>query len=242
MTRDEHRANALWGSGKVDAPPCSTRSTGVRWAAVGRRGGGGMLLRFENSATPHTLTSRIGDWRRRFGEHPGVMLMASLVSEHDEVLWLVTNDRRSPSRASWWRSPPGAPVAARSGRLDVLIPATSGSRRQCAARGFTDAGPARSAAARPRRAFGCFARAWPGATLAQLDVAALSSEPRGSNPGRWNLARIAGEALARWSADCKDGVETVLDELGCACRPAPSAPATSARPCRRRPRRSCPTP
>jgi len=39
--------------------------------------------------------SRLMDWRRRYADHPGVLLLAGLVSEHvDEVLWLVNNDRK----------------------------------------------------------------------------------------------------------------------------------------------------
>jgi subtilisin family serine protease len=174
------RANALWGSGKVDAraalneiPPASALSGG------GGGGGVRMALQLDNAGyTPHTLGSRLGDWHRRFGDHPGVMLLASLVSEHvDEVLWLINHDRRIT--VAWRRG--GGHLLVRQllhGPVDpdVLIPAeVHGLDVGSLLAGFTTLlgglGGERLRCDVGR--FGGFARLWPGATLAELDRAAL---------------------------------------------------------------------
>jgi hypothetical protein len=60
--------------------------------------------------TPHNYVSRLGDWRSRFGPRPGLMLLASLVSEHvDEILRLVNDNPRVG--AVWGRN--GGPLLVR---------------------------------------------------------------------------------------------------------------------------------
>ena len=106
------------------------------------------------------------------------MLMASLVSEHvDEVLWLVNNDRRFTVA---WRRGGGHLLVRRllhgPADPDVLIPShVQGHDVGVLLDGFTEMlGQRGSARLRDHvERFGCFARAWPGATLAQLDIAAL---------------------------------------------------------------------
>jgi hypothetical protein len=121
------------------------------------------------------------DWRRRYADHPGVMLLAALVSEHvDEVLWLVNNDRKV--LVTWRRN--GGHLLVR--RLlygpppsDVLIPAEVdgydvGSLLERITDSLSGVGGGRLRA--DIASFGAFVRSWPGATLAQLDDAA----PRGA--------------------------------------------------------------
>jgi subtilisin family serine protease len=92
----------LWGSGKVDA---ARTLNDIPEALSDRRGGGGAgggpgpisitLDEFEWGYTPHNFISRLGDWKSRFGEGPGLMLVASLISEHvDEVLRLLNANRK----------------------------------------------------------------------------------------------------------------------------------------------------
>lgn len=129
--------------------------------------------------TPHTLGSRMDDWRRRFGDHPGVMLLAALVSEHvDEVLWLINHDRRITVA---WRRGGGHLLVGRllhgPADTEVLIPAqVQGHDVGVLLHGFTQLLSARGGD-RLRvdvGRFGGFARSSPGATLAQLDHAALT--------------------------------------------------------------------
>lgn len=179
------RANALWGSGKVDAlitlndvPPASALGGGG-----GGGGGGGPhapMLFTDLGYTPHTWPSRMADWTRRYEEHPGVRLLSALVSEHvDEVLWLVNNDRRV--LVTWRRN--GGHLLVR--RLlygpppsDVLIPAQVDGYDVGSLLERITAALDRAGGSRLRRdltRFGGFARMWPGATLAELDEAALGT-------------------------------------------------------------------
>jgi subtilisin family serine protease len=93
------RANHIWGSGKVNAavalaeiPAASSGGGG------GGGGGGGPTITLDGNAwgyTPHTIYSRLGEWRRRFGPRPGLMLAAALISEHvDEILRLINQNAR----------------------------------------------------------------------------------------------------------------------------------------------------
>jgi hypothetical protein len=134
--------------------------------------------------TPHTLPSRLSDWRRRFADHPGVMLFAGLVSEHvDEVLWLVNNNRRV---LVTWRRGGGHLLVPRllhgPPPSDVLIPReVEGHDVGRLLAGITavlaEVGGARLKADLAR--FAGFVRSWPGATLTRLDQAAVPAEAAG---------------------------------------------------------------
>jgi subtilisin family serine protease len=177
------RTSALWGSGKVDA----RAATDVVPAPAGGGGGGGpgpnplAPIRFaseELGYTPHTWASRMSDWRRRFDGHPGVMLLAALVSEHvDEVLWLVNHNRRAIVA---WRRGGGHLLVRRllQGVVvgPVLIPTeVDGHDMHSLLERLTAVLP-QVASQRLREdvaRFADFAQAWPGATIAELDAAAL---------------------------------------------------------------------
>lgn len=170
------RANTSWGSGKVDAAAALTATV-----AAGGGGGGGGTMTFDTDElgyTPPTLGSRLVDWQRRFGPRPGLMLFASLVSEHvDEVLRLINTNRRV---GTVWRNG-GGPLLVRRllygpPPVDTFLPSNIEGRDMAA---LLDrfipildrfAGPRLKAdIARFRR----FAAAWPGCDLARLDQAAL---------------------------------------------------------------------
>jgi subtilisin family serine protease len=174
------RAGHLWGSGKVNAAVALAEMP----AAPGGGGGGGGTMTFDTDGlgyTPPNLVSRMGDWRNRFGPRPGVMLFASLVSEHvDEVLRLINRNRRVG--AVWRRC--GGPLLVR--RLlygpppsEVLLPRVVGGcdMAELLARFI----PMLDRFGGPRlkadiARFRDFAQAWPGANLAQLDQAAHKFE------------------------------------------------------------------
>src|SRR5207249_1056680 len=107
-----------------------------------------------------------------------VMLLASLLSEHvDEVLWLINHDRRITVA---WRRGGGHLLVRRllHGPVDsdVLIPAkVEGHDVGVLLAGFTQMLGERGGELLRCDVgrFGRFARSWPGATLAQLDDAAL---------------------------------------------------------------------
>jgi subtilisin family serine protease len=88
------RASSIWGAGKANA---AAVLADIPAAAGGGSGGGGSFSIEESEwgYTPHTIYSRLGDWRSRFGPRPGLMLMAALISEHfDQVLRLVNNNSK----------------------------------------------------------------------------------------------------------------------------------------------------
>ena len=71
--------------------------------------------------TPHTIFSRLGDWRLRFGPRPGLMLVAALISRHvDEVLRLINHNNRVG--AIWRRN--GGPLLVRHLLYSHQSPAT----------------------------------------------------------------------------------------------------------------------
>jgi hypothetical protein len=174
------RAGHLWGSGKVNA----AQTLAEMPALPGGGGGGGMMLmaalgESEWGYTPHTIFSRLGDWQSRFGPRPGLMLAASLVSEHvDEVLWLVNNNRRV---GAVWRRQGGHLLVRHllhGPQPDgALLPAAV---EGCDARALLErllplldrfGGPRlRHDIAR----FGAFVHTWPDANLERLDDEALS--------------------------------------------------------------------
>ncbi|MBD1848276.1 S8 family serine peptidase [Cyanobacteria bacterium FACHB-63] len=103
------RASSIWGAGKANA---AAVLADIPAAAGGSSGGGGSfsIEEPEWGYTPHTIYSRLGEWRSRFGPRPGLMLMAALISEHfDQVLRLVNNNSRV---AAVWRHQ-GGPLLVR---------------------------------------------------------------------------------------------------------------------------------
>jgi subtilisin family serine protease len=175
------RANGLWGSGKVDALIALNEVPPAPPGGGGGGGGGGGRMAMASAMplgyTPHTLPSRLSDWRRRFDGHPGVMLLAALVSEHvDEVLRLINDNRRV--MVTWRRN--GGHLLVR--RLlygpppsDILIPTEVeghdiGSLLGRLTAVLADFGGTRLKADLAR--FDQFVRILPGATLACLDEAA----------------------------------------------------------------------
>ena len=91
------RANHVWGSGKVWAAAALAEMPAAQGGGGGGGGGGGMIVLGEEQwgYTPHTIFSRLGEWRARFGPRPGLMLAAALVSRHvDEILRLINNNVR----------------------------------------------------------------------------------------------------------------------------------------------------
>lgn len=106
------RANHLWGSGKVSAAAALAEITAASGGGGGGGGGGGMIVLGEEEwgYTPHTIFSRLGEWRARFGPRPGLMLAAALVSRHvDEILRLINTNVRVG--AVWKRN--GGPLLVR---------------------------------------------------------------------------------------------------------------------------------
>lgn len=112
----------IWGAGKVDAQVALNE---VPPAA--RLGGGGpsdTTISMDDPVlgyTPHTILSRLGDWQRRFGPRPGLMLTAALISRHiDEVLRLINHN---PRVGAVWRRY-GGPVLVRHLLYSHQTPAT----------------------------------------------------------------------------------------------------------------------
>jgi hypothetical protein len=173
------RANQLWGSGKANA--AQTLADIPAAALAGGGGGGGGNIVFDEGEwgyTPHNYASRLGEWRNRFGPRPGLMLFASLVSEHvDEVLRLVNNNPRVG--AVWRRN--GGPLLVR--RLlygpppqEALLPAAIEGCDVCTLLRRLLAILARFGGSRLQAdiiRFREFAEAWPGADLQRLDEEAL---------------------------------------------------------------------
>ncbi len=107
------RANNLWGSGKVFAAAAlAEMPAAVNLGGGGGGGGGGSITLNESELgyTPHTIFSRLGEFRTRFGPRPGLMLAAALISQHvDEILRLINQNYRVG--AIWKRN--GGPVLVR---------------------------------------------------------------------------------------------------------------------------------
>lgn len=101
----------IWGAGKVNAQVALAEIPDG--PSVGGGGGGGGTISLDERElgyTPHTIFSRLGDWQRRLGARPGLMLIASLVSEHvDEILRLINGNKKVG--AVWRRN--GGPMLVR---------------------------------------------------------------------------------------------------------------------------------
>lgn len=119
----------IWGAGKVNAQAALAEilTAAVPGGGSGRRPTISMdepVLGY----TPHTIFSRLGDWRYRCGPRPGLMLAAALLSRHvDEVLRLINQNVRV---ATVWRRH-GGPVVVRHLLYDhqtwvTLLPTTVG--------------------------------------------------------------------------------------------------------------------
>ena len=175
------RGGTIWGSGKVDAAQALTATPA---AGGGGGGGGGGTIEIDEGQwgfTPHTLVSRLGDWRNRYGPRPGLMLFAALVSEHvDEVLRLINHNTKV---AAVWRRR-GGPLLVRHLLHGpppdrVLLPERL---EDCdVAVLFRSFLPVLDRFGGPRlkadiAAFAGFAAVWPGGDLASLDEAALRFE------------------------------------------------------------------
>jgi subtilisin family serine protease len=172
------RAGHLWGSGKVDAAAALAE---MPVAPGGGGGGGGGMISIDDrdwGYSPHTIFSRLGDWRSRFGARPGLMLIAALISEHvDEVLRLINHNKKVAT--VWHRQ--GGPVLVRHLLYDrppdtTLVPAELPGFDLTAL--FHRFLPTLRRYAGPRLVsdidrYGEFVCSWPAADLAQLDKAAL---------------------------------------------------------------------
>lgn len=106
----------IWGAGKANAQTCLAEIPDAGSFGGGGGGGGGSppAITIDESSwgyTPHTIFSRLGEWRHRLGPRPGLMLVASLISEHvDEILRLIKRNKRVG--AVWQRN--GGPVLVRN--------------------------------------------------------------------------------------------------------------------------------
>ena len=106
------RAHHIWGSGKVFAAAALAEMPAALGGGGGGGGGGAAIFLDEREwgYTPHTIFSRLGEWRSRFGPRPGLMLAAALISQHvDEILRLINNNPRVG--AVWKRQ--GGPLLVR---------------------------------------------------------------------------------------------------------------------------------
>ncbi len=116
------RFGSIWGSGKVNAAAALAAMPAAVSSGGGSGGGGGgggspsiAIDEQEWGYTPHTVFSRLGEWRSRFGPRPGLMLMAALISEHfDQVLRLINNN---PRVGTVWRRQ-GGPLLVRHLLID----------------------------------------------------------------------------------------------------------------------------
>jgi subtilisin family serine protease len=168
----------IWGAGKVNAQAALAEMPA---SGGGGGGGGSPTITIDDASwgfTPHTIVSRLGDWRRRLGPRPGLMLVASLVSEHvDEILRLVNRNRRVG--AVWQRN--GGPLVVRhllhgTGEPTTILPERVERHdvRELIPRFLlilSRFGSARLKADIDR--FGGFVALWPRAELAVLDEHAL---------------------------------------------------------------------
>ena len=175
------RAGQIWGAGKVDA--AAALGDVLAPATPGGGGGGGPVPPLVSLSegtwgyTPHTIYSRLGEWNRRYGARPGLMLMAALISEHvDEVLRLVNHNRRVG--AVWRRE--GGPVLVRHllfhrGQTSLLPAVVDGCDVRTLIRRFLPI-LERFGGAKLRRdirRYASFAESWPGADVLRLDERAL---------------------------------------------------------------------
>ncbi|MBF6222800.1 S8 family serine peptidase [Nocardia abscessus] len=172
------RGNHLWGAGKVDA---TAALAGIPARAGG--GGGTPVPPFADDIvlgyTPPDLPSRIAYWQQRFGQGPGLMLLAALASAHvDEILRLINGNRRA---AVVWRRNGGHRLVRhllyRPTTGDVLVPRSiDGCDAAVLIERFTVIlewfGSARLRADLER--FRDFLAVGPGSELARLDQVALA--------------------------------------------------------------------
>lgn len=105
------RAHHIWGSGKVNAAAALAEMPAAPGGGGGGGGGGQIVLDEQDwGYTPHTIFSRLGEFRSRFGARPGLMLAAALISRHvDDVLRLINSNYRVG--AIWKRN--GGPLLVR---------------------------------------------------------------------------------------------------------------------------------
>lgn len=91
------RWSNIWGAGKVNARDALAEMPAAPNLGGGSRGGAPTISMEEREwgYTPHTIFSRLGEWQRRLGPRPGLMLVAALISRHvDEVLRLINHNTR----------------------------------------------------------------------------------------------------------------------------------------------------
>lgn len=170
--------NNIWGAGKVNAQVALAE---IPEAPGGGGGGGGGTVTLEEAElgyTPHTIYSRLGDWHRRVGPRPGLMLVASLVSEHvDEILRLI--NRNNKVGAVWRKN--GGPLLVRhllygiEPQVTILPAKVPGCDVRALIPRFLPI-LTRFASARLKadiERFGAFAASWPGAPVQLLDEQAL---------------------------------------------------------------------
>ena len=184
------RAGHIWGAGKVNAATALAdivaAPAGGGGGAGGVAGGGGdqfLASEAEWGYTPHTIFSRLGEWRERVGPRPGLMLMAALMSEHfDEVLRLINHNRKVG--AVWRRE--GGPLLVRHllfGHHSPITPLPA-DINGCNVRGLIRrlipflerfGGPKLK---HDIERYAAFAHTWPGATVESLDEWALALKGR----------------------------------------------------------------
>ena len=178
------RAGHIWGAGKVNAAQALADMPAAAGGGGGGGGGGGPDHFFELDEeewgyTPHTIFSRLSEWRTLVGPRPGLMLMASLISEHfDEVLRLINHNRKVG--AVWRRE--GGPLLARHLLFSHQSPVTPlpAAIDGCNVRGLIGKfipilkrfGGTKLKQDIDR--FASFAHEWPGATVESLDAWALA--------------------------------------------------------------------
>ena len=171
----------IWGAGKLNAQVALNEIPAAALAGGGGGGGGGGTISLDEDSlgyTPHTIFSRLGDWRRRVGPRPGLMLVSSLVSEHvDEILRLINRNKRVG--AVWRRN--GGPAVVRhllygERSPTTILPARVGGHEVLSLIPRFLPILARFGSARLKadiERFGAFLRLWPSADLAALDQQAL---------------------------------------------------------------------
>jgi|RhiMethySRZTD1v2_1073278.scaffolds.fasta_scaffold00349_14 subtilisin family serine protease len=179
------RAGHIWGAGKVNAA-AALGDIPVPAAGGGGGGGGGDSFFPEEDEwgyTPHTIFSRLGEWRRRVGPRPGLMLMAALMSEHfDEVLRLINHNRKV---GTVWRREGGPQLArhllfSHDSHITPLPAAIDGCNVRGLMRKFIPI-LKRFGGQKLKHdidRYASFAHEWPGATIESLDEWALALKER----------------------------------------------------------------